>query len=166
MTDKSPIAESVVFPEIEDIVETYYPLAQELLHFTDYPMPAFAWHKKEGLEGAIGAAKNGYYRSLQECAANFGYYCIKNHPFRDGNKRMGVIILISFLLLNGFRYKRRRHLTTGAIIHLAEYIANSDSRHRLTVLRETVRWINRYFDFSETGPNQFWRLWNRLRLRR
>lgn len=165
MTDKGITLEWVVFPEIEDISEIYYPLARELLHFTDYPMPAFAWHKKEGLEGAIGAAKNGYYKSIQECAANFCYYCIKNHPFRDGNKRMGVIILVSFLLLNGFHYKRRKHLSTHAIIHLAEYIANSDSRKRVTVLRTTVKWIHRYFEFHESEIGPFMRLWNRLRLR-
>lgn len=164
MTDRLAGAE-VVFPEIEDIVDIYYPLAKELLSFSDYPMPAFAWHKKEALESAIGAAKNGYYHSVAECAANFCYYCIKNHPFRDGNKRMGVIILISFLLLNGYRYRRGRGLSTRAIIHLAEHIADSHISKREVVLRDTVRWINRYFTLqAEQTP--FMKLWARLRLQR
>lgn len=163
MADSSSI-DPIIFPEIEDIVETYYPLARELLNFSHYPMPAFAWHKKENLESAIGAAKNGYYSTKAECAANLCYYCIKNHPFRDGNKRMGVIILISFLLLNGYRYRRGRHLSTGAIIHLAEHVADSDTKQRDQVLRYTVRWIERYFTLqAEQTP--FMKLWGRLRLR-
>ncbi len=34
-------------------------------------------------------------------AARLGYGLISNHPFIDGNKRIGVYIMISFLEVNG-----------------------------------------------------------------
>jgi death-on-curing protein len=30
------------------------------------------------------------------------YFCIKNHPFEDGNKRMGIFALITYLADNGY----------------------------------------------------------------
>ena len=36
-----------------------------------------------------------------EKAARLGYGLISNHPFIDGNKRIGVYIMISFLEVNG-----------------------------------------------------------------
>ena len=36
-----------------------------------------------------------------EKAARLGYELISNHPFIDGNKRIGVYIMISFLEVNG-----------------------------------------------------------------
>lgn len=42
------------------------------------------------------------YESLGEKAAAFGFSLIKNHPFIDGNKRMGHAAMEVFLVLNGF----------------------------------------------------------------
>lgn len=36
-----------------------------------------------------------------EKAARLGYGLISNHPFADGNKRIGVYIMLSFLEVNG-----------------------------------------------------------------
>ena len=30
------------------------------------------------------------------------YFCIKNHPFEDGNKRMGIFCMLMYLFKNGF----------------------------------------------------------------
>jgi len=37
----------------------------------------------------------------QSKAARLAYGLVKNHPFVDGNKRIGVLAMISFLELNG-----------------------------------------------------------------
>ena len=34
-------------------------------------------------------------------AARLGYSLIKNHPFFDGNKRIGILSMLTFLELNG-----------------------------------------------------------------
>ena len=41
------------------------------------------------------------YPSKEEKAAKLGYSLISNHAFVDGNKRIGVHVMISFLELNG-----------------------------------------------------------------
>ena len=41
------------------------------------------------------------YPSLLEKAVRLGYGVVKNHPFLDGNKRIGTLILLVFLDLNG-----------------------------------------------------------------
>lgn len=39
--------------------------------------------------------------SLIEKAARLGYGLVANHPFVDGNKRIGVFVMLVFLKLNG-----------------------------------------------------------------
>ena len=54
------------------------------------------------LESAVAApfASFGdfdFYPTIQEKAARLGYGVIKNHPFVDGNKRIGVLVMMTFL---------------------------------------------------------------------
>ena len=41
------------------------------------------------------------YPSCEEKAAKLGYTLVKNHAFIDGNKRIGVYVLTTFLDVNG-----------------------------------------------------------------
>ena len=43
------------------------------------------------------------YPSKEEKAAKLGHSLISNHAFVDGNKRIGVYVMLSFLELNGIR---------------------------------------------------------------
>lgn len=43
------------------------------------------------------------YPTKEEKAAKIGYSLVSNHAFVDGNKRIGVYVLLSFLELNGIR---------------------------------------------------------------
>ena len=43
------------------------------------------------------------YPTKEEKAAKLGYSLISNHAFVDGNKRIGIYIMISFLELNGIK---------------------------------------------------------------
>lgn len=43
------------------------------------------------------------YPSKEEKAAWLGYALISNHAFVDGNKRIGMYIMLSFLEINGIR---------------------------------------------------------------
>jgi death-on-curing protein len=42
------------------------------------------------------------YPTLVSKASMLYYFCIKNHPFEDGNKRMGIFALIIYLASNGY----------------------------------------------------------------
>ena len=43
------------------------------------------------------------YPTKEEKAARLGFSLISNHAFVDGNKRIGIYIMLSFLELNGVR---------------------------------------------------------------
>ncbi len=45
------------------------------------------------------------YPSLFQKAARLGYSLISNHPFIDGNKRIGIHIMLVFLAINGVEMK-------------------------------------------------------------
>ena len=40
-----------------------------------------------------------------EMAAAYLFHLVKNHPFVDGNKRVGAVAALVFLILNGFDFK-------------------------------------------------------------
>jgi death-on-curing protein len=43
--------------------------------------------------------------SVFELAASYGFGLVKNHPFVDGNKRIGFTMAVLFLELNGYRFR-------------------------------------------------------------
>ena len=44
-------------------------------------------------------------RGICDLAASYGFGLVKNHPFIDGNKRVGFIVAVVFLELNGYRFQ-------------------------------------------------------------
>ena len=44
-------------------------------------------------------------RTKQEKGARIGYALISNHAFVDGNKRIGMYVLLTFLEMNGVRIR-------------------------------------------------------------
>ncbi len=43
--------------------------------------------------------------SIQQQASRLGYGLIMNHPFVDGNKRVGAHIMLTFLAMNGIELR-------------------------------------------------------------
>jgi death-on-curing protein len=43
--------------------------------------------------------------TIFDLAASYGFGLVKNHPFVDGNKRVGFIVAVVFLELNGHRFQ-------------------------------------------------------------
>jgi death-on-curing protein len=54
------------------------------------------------LEAAVFRPQTGYYTDLSEEAAALLESLVNNHPFVDGNKRVGFAAAHTFLLMNGF----------------------------------------------------------------
>ena len=44
---------------------------------------------------------NDIYPTIQDKAARLAFSIVKNHPFVDGNKRIGLFVMLVFLELNG-----------------------------------------------------------------
>ena len=65
--------------------------------------------RDEGLlDSALGKPHNlfAYGKpSLFDLAASYAFGLVKNHPFIDGNKRVGFVVAVLFLELNGYTFQ-------------------------------------------------------------
>ena len=81
--------------------------------------------RDEGLlESALESAFAGFggidfYPTPEEKGARLGYALISNHAFVDGNKRIGVFVMLTFLELNGVRIR----CTDQELIHVGLSVA-------------------------------------------
>jgi death-on-curing protein len=63
----------------------------------------------ELLKSALGMPSATYggqflHTDIYEMAAAYLFHLVKNHPFVDGNKRVGAVAALVFLSLNGFDF--------------------------------------------------------------
>ena len=79
-------------------------------------------------EGMIDSALNApfqtfagedVYPSLQQKAARLCLGLVKNHPFIDGNKRIGAHVMLVFLTLNGIELQHTQTELSDVILQLA-----------------------------------------------
>ena len=75
---------------------------------------------------------NELYSSLDEKAAHLLYFIIKDHPFSDGNKRIGSFVFIYFLKLNGIllRSNGEAKINDNTLVALALLIAESNPKDK------------------------------------
>lgn len=59
------------------------------------------------------------YASIQQKGVRLGYGLIKNHPFVDGNKRIGTHAMLVFLALNGIELTYSQKELSDVIIGVA-----------------------------------------------
>lgn len=94
--------------------------------------------RDEGLlESALESAFQTFdgkdlYPTKEEKAARLGYSLISNHAFTDGNKRIGVYVMISFLQVNGINID----LTDEEVIYVGMSVANGSMSYE-----QLVSWI-------------------------
>lgn len=79
-------------------------------------------------EGMLDSARNApfqtfggedVYPSLQQKAARLCFSLVKNHPFVDGNKRIGVHVMLVFLALNRIELHYTQTELSDVILQLA-----------------------------------------------
>lgn len=66
------------------------------------------------LESAVesifaGFGDREFYPGKEEKAARLGFSLIANHAFVDGNKRIGIYAMLTFLEVNGIRIQAANH---------------------------------------------------------
>ena len=80
----------------------------------------------EALQGILGSIEQtmfgeSLYRSREEKAAHLLYFVVKDHPFTDGNKRIGSLLFLLYLNQEGVSH----HLNPQALTALTLLIADS-----------------------------------------
>ena len=84
------------------------------------------------------------YPSIEEQAAHLLYFVIKNHPFADGNKRIGAFLFVWFLHLNQhlLRKENETKINDNALVALALLIAQSDPATKELMIKLVINLIN------------------------
>ncbi len=85
------------------------------------------------------------YPSLEEKAAHLLYFCVKDHPFADGNKRIGSLIFLLFLVENRYLLNKKgeRKINDTALAALALLIAESRPEQKDSMVKLVVNLINK-----------------------
>jgi death-on-curing family protein len=104
-------------------------------------------------DGAFGGILNSVvqtfggqylYKSIEEQAAHLLYFVIKNHPFTDGNKRIGAFLFVWFLEKNRHRFKKSGELkiNDNALVALALLVAQSNPDDKELMVKLVINLIN------------------------
>ena len=72
------------------------------------------------------------YPTKQEKGARLGYTLISNHAFVDGNKRIGMYVMLSFLQVNGIHI----HPSNDEVARVGLAVASGDMTYE-----ELLAWI-------------------------
>jgi prophage maintenance system killer protein len=79
------------------------------------------------------------YRSTEEKAANLLYFLIKDHPFSDGNKRIGSLLFLFYLSKAGAPLK---NIGISSMVSLTLLIAESNPMQKELMIKLVVNLIN------------------------
>ncbi|MDO4399063.1 MAG: RhuM family protein [Candidatus Saccharibacteria bacterium] len=92
----------------------------------------FGKPRGNAFESSLGAISQTFndkdvYPSIAEKAANLLYLIIKDHPFYDGNKRIGALLFVVFLTINDYHLTKNGEtkISDRALTALALLIAES-----------------------------------------
>lgn len=111
------------------------------------------------LEGILGAIEQTFggeplYPGWRSKAAHLLYFIIKDHPFADGNKRIGSFLFLHYVDRQG-RLKLpdgRPRIEDNALVAMALLIAQSEPAHRELVLRLIDGLIGPADDDADAAP--------------
>jgi len=100
----------------------------------------FALERDQGLKSIIENIYQTYggddvYPSTEEKASNFLYYCVKNHVFIDGNKRIAATLFIYFLNFYNILYKKGiQVIDNNTLAALTLLIAESNPKEKDVII--------------------------------
>ncbi|WP_010303999.1 virulence protein RhuM/Fic/DOC family protein [Candidatus Odyssella thessalonicensis] len=94
--------------------------------------PLFGQTKDDSFKGILGNIIQSFdgkylYPSIEEQAAHLLYFIVKNHPFTDGNKRIGAFMFIWFLQRNMHHLKKSGEpkINDNALVAITLLVAQS-----------------------------------------
>jgi death-on-curing family protein len=130
--------------DIEDFEYLCFDLAKELLSFSE-PIPNFDSADRGLLESALGNPQQGIkgellYPTIPKQGAILFYSLIKNHPFKNGNKRIAVMSLLVYIAINGMWI----NISPAKLYDLACEVSKSSPKNRMTIMEYIETMISEY----------------------
>lgn len=115
----------------EEAIKAISILKQQLIKKNE-ATDLFGKQKDQSFTGILKSVTHTFneeylYPSIEEQAAHLLYFIIKNHPFADGNKRIGALLFIWFLEKNSHLFKKsgERKINDNALTALTLLVAQS-----------------------------------------
>jgi death-on-curing family protein len=131
----------------EEAVEAVGELKRQLIEKQE-ATELFGNQKDNSFQGVLGCIVQTFggqylYPSIEEQAAHLLYFVIKNHPFTDGNKRIGAFLFVWFLEKNKHRFKRKGELkiNDNALTALALLVAQSNPSDKDLMVKLVINLI-------------------------
>ena len=126
---------------IADVEYLAFRLAKEHLSFNE-PIPDFSSRFPNVLESCVLTpfqrfSGKALYRTLVGKASILFYLMIKNHPFQNGNKRIAITTLLTFLHSNGKWLKA----DTQELYNFTVWVAMSPSQVKEQVVAAIQKFI-------------------------
>lgn len=129
-----------VLPSLIDAQSAIAELKQNLISRGE-ATPLFGQIRDDGLAAILGnldqsAFGEPAYPTIESKAAHLLYFIIKNHPFSDGNKRIGSFLFVDFLHRNNRLFRNNEPVINDVgLAALALLVAESDPRHKEVLIR-------------------------------
>ncbi len=127
-------------PQIAEARTRIATLKQDLIARGD-ASDLFGQERETGLESILGNLDQSVfgeaaYPSIESKAAHLLYFVIKNHPFSDGNKRIGSFLFVEFLNRNGRLFRDGVPIVNDiGLAALALLVAASDPKQKDLLIR-------------------------------
>ena len=127
--------------DVELMEKICHRLAVAVFDIKDDPIAPFNDHS-ELLESALGNPKQTFggkelYPELVDKAAILYYSLNKNHPFRNGNKRISAASLVVFLFING----QWLDVDKEELVNKTLLVAKSETSQKDKVIVDITDWI-------------------------
>jgi death-on-curing protein len=127
-----------------EIEYTAFSLAEKFMTW-DEPIPEFGSRFPNVLESCISQPNVAFggkdmYRGLVGKGSILFYLLIKNHPFRNGNKRIAVMTLLYFLYKNG----RWLDIDQVNLYRFARGIAETKSKKMQDLIFDIQDFLNKH----------------------
>ncbi|MEE4240762.1 MAG: Fic family protein, partial [Desulfopila sp.] len=123
--------------DYQQAIEAITALKKELIA-REEASDLFGQERDKHLQGILGNINQTFggeelYPSVEEKAAHLLYFVIKDHPFSDGNKRIGSFLFLLFLQENGLL--DASGINDNGLVALALLVAESDPRQKELMVR-------------------------------
>jgi len=132
--DRHPVKKSLQYGKA---IEAILALKNELMERGEAG-DLFGQERGQNLQGILGNIEQTFdgqdlYPSVEEKAAHLLYFVIKDHPFTDGNKRIGSFLFLVFLRENNLL--EQSGINDNGLVALALLVAENDPKQKELMIR-------------------------------